>query len=169
MIPEIGGRPTFPDEFAREYSSFPEAKFRMIPGEIFPTMGGIRSGGDRAAIALKVSNSGDRPIQVMKSLPFRRNQRRARIRSTGCGGCHGHSRRHCIRFEPGQTREVSHPIRWYASGFHGFHKAVMGPLPKGTRRGDRRCHKMNRAAYAADVWPNGWRQSASRTPKSSSK
>ena len=36
----------------------------MIPGEIFPASGEIVLNKDRAAISLKVANTGDRPIQV---------------------------------------------------------------------------------------------------------
>ena len=71
----------------------------MIPGEIFPTMGDIVLNKDRAAMTLKVANSGDRPLQVGSHYHFAGNQRRARIRSTGCGGIpYGHSRRHCRSF-----------------------------------------------------------------------
>ena len=36
----------------------------MIPGEIFPASGEIVLNKDRAAISLKVANTGDRPVQV---------------------------------------------------------------------------------------------------------
>jgi len=36
----------------------------MIPGEIFPASGEIILNKDRAAISLRVANTGDRPIQV---------------------------------------------------------------------------------------------------------
>ena len=36
----------------------------MIPGEIFPAPGEILLNEGRAAISLKVANTGDRPIQV---------------------------------------------------------------------------------------------------------
>jgi len=36
----------------------------VIPGEIFPASGEIVLNKDRAAISLKVANTGDRPIQV---------------------------------------------------------------------------------------------------------
>ena len=39
-----------------------------------------------------------------------------------------------VRFEPGQTREVSLIPYVGARLVYGFHKAVMGPLPKGPAR-----------------------------------
>ena len=90
----------------------------MIPGEIFPTMGDIVLNKDRAAIALKVANSGDRPIQVGSHYHFAEtNAALAFDRQAAVGYRMDIPAGTAVRFEPGQTREVSlNPIRWCASG-----------------------------------------------------
>ena len=71
----------------------------MIPGEIFPTMGDIVLNKDRAAITLKVANSGDRPIQVGSHYHFAETNAALEFdRQAAVGIPYGHSRRHCRSF-----------------------------------------------------------------------
>lgn len=107
----------------------------MIPGEIFPTMGDIVLNKDRAAIALKVANSGDRPIQVGSHYHFAEtNAALAFDRQAAVGYRMDIPAGTAVRFEPGQTREVSLIPYVGARLVYGFHKAFMGPLPKGPAR-----------------------------------
>lgn len=107
----------------------------MIPGEIFPTMGDIVLNKDRAAIALKVANSGDRPIQVGSHYHFAEtNAALAFDRQAAVGYRMDIPAGTAVRFEPGQTREVSLIPYIGARLVYGFNKAVMGPLPKGPAR-----------------------------------
>ena len=107
----------------------------MIPGEIFPTTGDIVLNKDRAAITLKVANSGDRPIQVGSHYHFAEtNAALAFDRQAAVGYRMDIPAGTAVRFEPGQTREVSLIPYVGARLVYGFHKDVMGPLPKGPTR-----------------------------------
>jgi len=103
----------------------------MIPGEIFPASGTIILNEDRAAIQLKVANSGDRPIQVGSHYHFAEgNPALAFDRKAALGYRLDIPAGTAVRFEPGQTREVSLVPYVGARLVYGFRKAVMGPLPK---------------------------------------
>ena len=101
----------------------------MIPGEIFPADGAITLNAGRTAITLIVANSGDRPIQVGShyhfyeanaALRFDREQARGRRLDIPAGSA--------VRFEPGQSREVSLvPYGGYRV-VYGFNGLVSGPL-----------------------------------------
>ena len=107
----------------------------MIPGEIFPVTGDIVLNKDRAAITLKVANSGDRPIQVGSHYHFAEtNAALAFDRQAAVGYRMDIPAGTAVRFEPGQTREVSLIPYVGARLVYGFHKDVMGPLPKGPAR-----------------------------------
>ena len=107
----------------------------MIPGEIFPTTGDIVLNKDRAAMTLKVANSGDRPIQVGSHYHFAEtNAALVFDRQAAVGYRMDIPAGTAVRFEPGQTREVSLIPYVGARLVYGFNKAVMGPLPKGPAR-----------------------------------
>ena len=107
----------------------------MIPGEIFPTTGDIVLNKDRAAITLKVANSGDRPIQVGSHYHFAETNAALHFdRQAAVGFRMDIPAGTAVRFEPGQTREVSLIPYVGARLVYGFNKAVMGPLPKGPAR-----------------------------------
>ena len=80
----------------------------MIPGEIFPATGDIVLNKDRAAISLKVANTGDRPIQVGSHYHFAEtNSALAFDRKAALGYRLDIPAGTAVRFEPGQSREVS--------------------------------------------------------------
>jgi urease subunit beta len=107
----------------------------MIPGEIFPVTGDIVLNKDRAAIKLKVANSGDRPIQVGSHYHFAETNAALEFnRQAAVGYRMDIPAGTAVRFEPGQTREVSLIPYVGARLVYGFNKAVMGPLPKGPAR-----------------------------------
>jgi urease beta subunit len=101
----------------------------MIPGEIIPKDGEIVLNEGRPIVTLTVSNSGDRPIQVGSHYHFfetnpalvfdRANARGMRL-DIAAGTA--------VRFEPGQSREVT--LIPFAGGrtVYGFRQQVMGKL-----------------------------------------
>lgn len=101
----------------------------MIPGEILPGAGDLTLNDGASAIALDVSNAGDRPIQVGShyhlaeanaALSFDRLAARGRRLDIAAGAA--------MRFEPGQTRTVRLVPYRGARQVWGFNGAVMGAL-----------------------------------------
>ena len=102
----------------------------MIPGEIFPAPGEILLNAGRVAISLKVANTGDRPIQVGSHYHFAEaNAALGFDREAALGYRLDIPAGTAVRFEPGQSRDVS--LVPYAGEriVYGFRRAVMGPLP----------------------------------------
>jgi urease subunit beta len=107
----------------------------MIPGEIFPATGDIVLNKDRAAIIIKVANTGDRPIQVGSHYHFAESNAALAFDRKGALGCRlDIPAGTAVRFEPGQSREVSLIPYAGARRIYGFNKAVMGALPQGPAR-----------------------------------
>jgi urease subunit beta len=103
----------------------------MIPGEIFAATGDIVLNKDRAAITLKIANTGDRPIQVGSHYHFAEtNAALAFDRKAALGFRLDIPAGTAVRFEPGQTREVSLVPYVGARLVYGFNQAVMGALPQ---------------------------------------
>ena len=101
----------------------------MIPGEIISAEGEIVINAGSEATTLEVANSGDRPVQVGShyhfyevnpALEFDREAARGQRLDIAAGTA--------VRFEPGQTREVTLvPLRGKRAVF-GFNAKVMGGL-----------------------------------------
>ena len=102
----------------------------MIPGESIPALGEIVLNQNRAAISLKVANTGDRPIQVGSHYHFAEtNTALSFDRQAALGYRLDIPAGTAVRFEPGQSREV-----WlipYAGArlVYGFNQSIMGALP----------------------------------------
>jgi urease subunit beta len=103
----------------------------MIPGEYFIKPGEIELNKCRKTLTLTVSNSGDRPIQVGShyhffetnpALKFERAKARGMRLDIAAGTA--------VRFEPGQSREVTLVAVAGARTVYGFRQAVMGKLKK---------------------------------------
>jgi urease subunit beta len=103
----------------------------MIPGEYFIKPGEIELNKGRKTLTLKVSNSGDRPIQVGShyhffetnpALQFDRAEARGMRLDIAAGTA--------VRFEPGQSREVTLVAVAGARTVYGFRQAIMGKLKK---------------------------------------
>lgn len=101
----------------------------MIPGEVICKEGDIELNAGASTITLSVSNTGDRPIQVGShyhfaetngALSFDRGAARGMRLDIAAGTA--------IRFEPGQTRDVSLVPLSGARKVFGFTQAVMGDL-----------------------------------------
>jgi len=107
----------------------------MIPGETFAATGDILLNKDRAAIIIKVANTGDRPIQVGSHYHFAETNSALRFdRKATLGYRLDIPAGTAVRFEPGQSREVSLVPYAGARVAYGFHKLVMGALPKEPER-----------------------------------
>ena len=101
----------------------------MIPGEMFIKDGEIELNAGRKTVTLTVTNSGDRPIQVGSHYHFfetnpamKFDRRRARgMRLNIAAGT-------AVRFEPGQTRDVTLVALAGNRTIYGFRQDVMGKL-----------------------------------------
>jgi len=103
----------------------------MIPGEYFIKPGDIELNKGRKTLTLSVSNTGDRPIQVGShyhffetnpALQFDRAKARGMRLDIAAGTA--------VRFEPGQSREVTLVAVAGARTVYGFRQAIMGKLKK---------------------------------------
>ena len=99
----------------------------MIPGEILPASGEIVLNKDRTAISLKVANTGDRPIQVGSHYHFAETNSALDFdRRAALGYRLDIPAGTAVRFEPGQSREVSLVPYGGSRVIYGFNGAIMG-------------------------------------------
>ena len=102
----------------------------MVPGEIFAADGEIVLNRDSQPISLRIANTGDRPIQVGSHYHFAETNRALSFdRKAALGYRLDIPAGTAVRFEPGQSREVSLVPYSGARLVYGFHQAVMGQLP----------------------------------------
>ena len=101
----------------------------MIPGEMFIREGEITLNAGRKIATLTVTNTGDRPIQVGShyhffetnpALKFERKKARGMRLDIAAGTA--------VRFEPGQSREVTLVALAGKRTVYGFRQDVMGKL-----------------------------------------
>jgi urease subunit beta len=101
----------------------------MIPGEMFIQDGEIELNAGRKTAKVTVTNTGDRPIQVGShyhffetnpALKFERKLARGMRLDIAAGTA--------VRFEPGQTREVTLVALAGKRAVYGFRQEVMGKL-----------------------------------------
>jgi urease subunit beta len=101
----------------------------MIPGEMFIKDGDIELNKGRKTVTLSVANSGDRPIQVGShyhffetnpALKFDRRKSRGMRLNIPAGTA--------VRFEPGQSREVTLVALAGKRTIYGCRGDVMGKL-----------------------------------------
>ena len=101
----------------------------MIPGEIFTEAGEIELNAGQPRTTLTVANTGDRPIQVGShyhfaetnpALHFDRDAARGQRLDIAAGTA--------VRFEPGQTREVTLVPYRGTRTVQGFRGEIMGGL-----------------------------------------
>ncbi len=101
----------------------------MIPGEMFIKDGEIELNAGRKTVTLTVTNTGDRPIQVGSHYHFFETNPglqfdRARAKGFRLDIAAGSA----VRFEPGQTREVTLVALAGKRMIYGFRQDVMGKL-----------------------------------------
>ncbi|MCF8505932.1 MAG: urease subunit beta [Caulobacter sp.] len=101
----------------------------MIPGEVITAPGDIELNAGAPKLTLEVANTGDRPVQVGShyhffetnpALSFDREAARGQRLDIAAGTA--------VRFEPGQTREVTLTPLLGARKVYGFRQAIMGDL-----------------------------------------
>ena len=103
----------------------------MKPGEILPAKGELElnAAKNRNPIIVEVANTGDRPIQVgshyhffetNEALKFDRKRAKGMRLDIAAGTA--------VRFEPGQTREVTLVALAGKRTIYGFRQSVMGKL-----------------------------------------
>ena len=96
----------------------------MIPGEVLPIEGTIMLNGDRPAVEVEVTNTGDRPIQVGSHFHFFEANRALRFdRPAAYGRRLDIPSGTAVRFEPGERRTVQLiPLagRRVVQGFNGL-------------------------------------------------
>ncbi len=101
----------------------------MIPGEILVREGELILNEGRETINLTVANTGNRPIQVgshyhffetNNALRFDRDKARGFRLDIAAGTA--------VRFEPGQTRDVTLVALVGERRVYGFQQKIMGPL-----------------------------------------
>lgn len=101
----------------------------MIPGEIIPAEGSLTLNEGAETVTLSVANTGDRPVQVgshyhfyetNSALDFEREKARGMRLDIAAGTA--------VRFEPGQSREVTLVPLAGRRAVYGFNSQVMGKL-----------------------------------------
>lgn len=101
----------------------------MIPGEVIAAEGEIELNAGQPTIVVEVANTGDRPIQVgshyhffetNEGLSFDRQMARGMRLDIPAGTA--------VRFEPGQTRQVTLIPLSGSRTVYGFQQKIMGAL-----------------------------------------
>jgi urease subunit beta len=101
----------------------------MIPGEVFPSTGDIELNAGLPRTVLTVANTGDRPIQVGSHYHFAEtNPALSFDRAVARGQRLDIAAGTAVRFEPGQTREITLVPYQGHRVVQGFRGAVMGDL-----------------------------------------
>ena len=101
----------------------------MIPGELLPGDGDIELNAGRPTIVVAVSNTGDRPIQVGSHYHFAETNEALRFdRALARGFRLNIAAGTAVRFEPGQTRDVTLVALAGKRTVYGFRQDVMGKL-----------------------------------------
>ncbi|MEM0899196.1 MAG: urease subunit beta [Pseudomonadota bacterium] len=101
----------------------------MIPGEVITAAGDITLNSGADTVTIKVANTGDRPVQVGShyhfyetnaALDFDREQTKGMRLDIAAGTA--------VRFEPGQSRDVTLVPISGKREIYGFNQKVMGAL-----------------------------------------
>jgi urease subunit beta len=101
----------------------------MIPGELLPEPGDIELNAGQPRTTLSVANTGDRPIQVGSHYHFAEtNAALSFDRKAAHGQRLDIAAGTAVRFEPGQTREVTLVPYGGSRHVYGFRGNVMGAL-----------------------------------------
>jgi urease subunit beta len=105
------------------------ARLPLIPGEIFTQPGDIQLNVGRKTKSLKVSNGGDRPIQIGSHFHFYEvNSAMNFDRDEAYGMRLNIMAGTAVRFEPGQERTIELVELGGDRTVYGFNQKVMGKL-----------------------------------------
>ena len=134
LIPDVQVEATFPDGTKLVTVHNPirgGAKPKVVPGEVMTAKGDIALNEGAKRTTITVANTGDRPIQVGShyhffetnpALQFDRKAARGQRLDIAAGTA--------VRFEPGQTRDVTLVPLAGKREVYGFRGEVMGKLAK---------------------------------------
>jgi urease subunit beta len=101
----------------------------MIPGEMQVAKGDIELNKGRKTVTVKVTNSGDRPVQVGSHYHFYETNEALQFDRAKAYGCRLNiAAGTAVRFEPGQTRTVELVQVAGKKEIYGFAGKVMGKL-----------------------------------------
>lgn len=101
----------------------------MIPGEILPVEGDIELNSGVETLTLKITNTGDRPVQVGSHYHFAETNPGLEFDRAAAKGMRlDIAAGTAVRFEPGQARDVILVPLSGARKVYGFRKDVMGEL-----------------------------------------
>src|SRR3989304_2119788 len=101
----------------------------MIPGEFKISSGDVELNKGRRTVTLKVTNAGDRPVQVGSHYHFYETNEALQFeRRKAYGFRLNIASGTAVRFEPGQTRTVELVFVSGNKEIYGFAGKVMGPL-----------------------------------------
>ncbi|MEL7276469.1 MAG: urease subunit beta [Pseudomonadota bacterium] len=101
----------------------------MIPGEVMTAAGELTLNAEAEALTLTVSNTGDRPVQVGSHYHFAETNAALDFdREAAMGMRLDIAAGTAVRFEPGQTRDVTLVAFGGARRVYGFNQKVMGAL-----------------------------------------
>ena len=101
----------------------------MIPGEVITRQGDIELNAGRPTVTLTVANTGDRPVQVGSHYHFLETNPALRFDRTEARGMRlDIPAGTAVRFEPGQSREVTLVALDGTRTVYGFRQEVMGEL-----------------------------------------
>jgi urease subunit gamma/beta len=131
IIHDVQVEATFPDgtKLVTVHEPIRGAHAAIVPGEVLVEDGEIELLAGRETVALTVANTGDRPIQVGShyhffetnpALAFERDKARGMRLAIPSGTA--------VRFEPGQSREVTLVALAGKREVYGFRQDVMGKL-----------------------------------------
>ena len=131
MIHDVQVEATFPDgtKLVTVHNPIRGSSHAFTPGEVTTPEGEIVMNVGRATVALRVSNSGDRPIQVGSHYHFAEtNPALVFDRALAHGMRLDIAAGTAVRFEPGQSREVRLVAFEGRREVYGFRQDVMGKL-----------------------------------------
>jgi len=101
----------------------------MIPGEMQVAKGDLELNKGRKTVTVKVTNAGDRPIQVGSHYHFYETNEALRFDRDKAYGCRLNiAAGTAVRFEPGQARTVELVAVAGNREIYGFAGKVMGAL-----------------------------------------
>ncbi|MHB8886181.1 MAG: urease subunit beta [Methylovirgula sp.] len=107
----------------------------MIPGELLPKDGDLLINDGRPRVTLTVANRGDRPVQVGSHYHFAETNAALDFDRAGAHGLRlDIPAGSAVRFEPGQTRDVTLVPFSGTRTVYGFRGLVMGPLDEAESR-----------------------------------
>lgn len=101
----------------------------MIPGEIIPLDGELTLNEGADTITLKVANTGDRPVQVGSHYHFHETNSALEFDREAAKGMRlDIASGTAVRFEPGQSRDVTLVPLGGDRKVFGFNQKIMGAL-----------------------------------------